>query len=394
VLLLVGCGGASEAPRPPSSLVAASEGAPVEEVPECDERAPDVVRMSSTHRCVRRPDGSAYCARHDDSLQPVHVEAGVAQVAVSDGYFCFRMVDGTVRCAATPDRRLGPHALDDLWDEVEGVARAVDVSAARDHACAVVQGGGVRCWGSNEYGELGDGSTEPRSGAVAVRSVAGAVDVEVGDFACALLEDGTVSCWGTNMTPTASDVGLTGVAGISIGGLTGCAWTESGDVWCWGANESGQAGVEPYPEYDEDQFLAEDPRFDQLHEPRRAFGGAQQVALGDRFGCGRFDGEVRCWGAEWSHPRSSEEGLRRTRNRSGRGGSAAQWRYSATPMAVVGLCDATALHAGGRRWCAVRGSGEVACSDGEGLVTRTTSCRGRVSVSIAGGPVRPDDPCR
>lgn len=317
-------------------------------------------------------------------------------MAAGDGFVCFRMRDGTVRCAANPDRRLGGETLDDLWVEVSGVQGAIDIAAGSDFACAVVTGGGVRCWGSNEYGELGDGTTEARDGPVAVEGVTGAVDVEVGGFACARLEDGTVTCWGANMTPTASDIGLSDAAGVAIEGLTGCAWTEEGDVWCWGANESGQAGLEPYPEYDADQFVAPDPRFDQLPEPRRVFGGAQHVTLGDRFGCGLFDGEVRCWGAEWSHPRASEDALRPTRNRSGRGGSAAQWRYSATPSRVGDLCDATAIDAGGRGWCAIRESGDVACSDGARIVTtrRVRSCAGSVGGTISAELGRSNGGCR
>ena len=63
------------------------------------------------------------------------------------------------------------------------------------HACAVVNGG-VSCWGANESGQLGDGSTT--SSDMPVR-VAGLTDVDGivagGAHTCAHRSDGTVWCW-------------------------------------------------------------------------------------------------------------------------------------------------------------------------------------------------------
>ncbi|MFM7082413.1 MAG: RCC1 domain-containing protein, partial [Actinomycetota bacterium] len=77
----------------------------------------------------------------------------------------------------------------------------------------IVRDGGVQCWGRQDYGELGDGTTTTdRSSAVTV------------------------------LTSTSPSTALTGVSTISSGRLHACALTTSGGVKCWGYNGYGQIG--------------------------------------------------------------------------------------------------------------------------------------------------------
>jgi alpha-tubulin suppressor-like RCC1 family protein len=78
------------------------------------------------------------------------------------------------------------------------------LSAGISHTCALTSAGGVRCWGSNVYGELGDGTTTERH------------------------------------TPTA-DV-LSDVQAVAAGAYHTCALTRAGALHCWGRNEYGQLG--------------------------------------------------------------------------------------------------------------------------------------------------------
>jgi alpha-tubulin suppressor-like RCC1 family protein len=134
-------------------------------------------------------------------------------------------------------------------------AIALDVGSM--HACAVLEGGGVRCWGYNSNGQLGDGTTATRSVPV---DVVGLMEeqrvVTAGDsHSCVTSVTGVASCWGNNShgrlgngTDTASTtpVQVSGPSrdyrSITAASQHTCARSASDEVWCWGANWSGQLG--------------------------------------------------------------------------------------------------------------------------------------------------------
>src|SRR6185295_4934700 len=107
--------------------------------------------------------------------------------------------------------------------------------------------GTARCWGNNQWGQLGDGTKTSRSTPVAVQGLTGAVAVSAGGTAaCALLADHTVACWGDNSegalgngtfvsssTPVAVP-GLNDITAISTGDSHACALHAGGTVSCWG----------------------------------------------------------------------------------------------------------------------------------------------------------------
>ncbi|HTQ03507.1 MAG TPA: hypothetical protein VMI54_06605 [Polyangiaceae bacterium] len=110
---------------------------------------------------------------------------------------------------------------------------------AYDHGCAISpDASSVRCWGSNIYGELGDGTTGASGGPVTVANLGApvmAVSAGVSD-SCAVLGDGSVYCWGDHQaggssTPVMVE-GLTNVVAISSGYSETCALTQSGHVFC------------------------------------------------------------------------------------------------------------------------------------------------------------------
>lgn len=139
---------------------------------------------------------------------------------------------------------------------VKGVDGATTLAAGARHACAVVDGGAVRCWGDNSKGQLGDGTTTARTESVIVVDVANVTALALGsDHSCALLESGGVRCWGDNAHnqlgdgtttahPTAVDVGgLSGARAISSShGAHTCVTLNGGEVRCWGTNHLGELG--------------------------------------------------------------------------------------------------------------------------------------------------------
>ena len=113
----------------------------------------------------------------------------------------------------------------------------------------------MRCWGSNEYGQLGDGTAEPSPGAVTVAGLTDVVEITCGtQHSCARVADGSLRCWGANTAGQLGDgttvdhrspaavPGIIRAAQVAAGGYTTCARLTDGTTQCWGENSYGQLG--------------------------------------------------------------------------------------------------------------------------------------------------------
>jgi alpha-tubulin suppressor-like RCC1 family protein len=222
------------------------------------------------------------------------------------------------------------------------------VGGGSRHACAIMDAGTVRCWGANDDGQIGDGTTTSRPIPVEVPTIADVFLVALGDkHSCALGRNGTVRCWGGNdrgqlgdgtNTGRTSPVlvrGLSEVLEIASGTSHVCARLQDSSVRCWGNNESGQLG---------------DGTVLDRNVPVRVphLEGVAQLALGAQHSCARlFDGTVRCWGSTYLGQLGSGK-----RNIEAPG---------ATPAPVPGLAGIAELRAGQNHTCARTRDGAVYC---------------------------------
>jgi len=193
--------------------------------------------------------------------------SGVVAIAAGDEHTCAVTAAGGVECwggnyygqlgsdtnsgTSTPN----PTPLD------TGLSGVVAIAAGRFHTCAVTAAGGVKCWGYNDYGQLGSSTnngTEIANPTPIDTGLSGIVAIVAGTFhTCALTAAGGVKCWGynyygelgsstnsvtNNANPTPIDTGLSGIVAIAAGSYHTCALTTAGGVKCWGHNHYGQLG--------------------------------------------------------------------------------------------------------------------------------------------------------
>ena len=215
------------------------------------------------------------------------------------------------------------------------------------HSCQVNDDGTVRCWGSNEFLQLGDATTSDSLIPVpVVRSgtppapLTGVVAIAAGNTsACALLAGGTVSCWGgliliAGSPPAARPIsGITNAVGIAAGANHRCVVLATGGARCWGDNLFGQLG-------DDTNNNSSIP------VTVRNLTNAVAIAAGTLHTCALLaDGKVLCWG----------------RNDVGQLGDGSSFTDHATPFPVSGITNAVAIAAGSAHTCALLADGTVRC---------------------------------
>jgi hypothetical protein len=258
----------------------------------------------------------------DDCTRDVCEKGAIVANPVADGdipcalaqgagerFQCGRGASGQVRCwGANESGQLGLGAGTDTMihasGEIAGQLHARGVAVGFDHACAWLDDGTLRCWGTNEFGKaipngksILDAPTLVELPGSVRRASCGAQST------CAVLMDGTVRCWGQNadgglgdgtmnardgivtvVDKSAADGVLKGVVEVAVSGIgAACARLRDDSVVCWGkAGYTGDGSVCDAP-----------PRLSPVH----VFDHAAAIRAGyDHFCAMRRDGSVSCWG--------------------------------------------------------------------------------------------------
>ncbi len=142
-----------------------------------------------------------------DRHSPVTVSgmaSGVDAIFAGGEHTCARMSNNQIKCWGRNLRgQLGDNTTTDRHTPVNVIWLGSVPSAASLgwwHTCALNTGGGVDCWGANSYGQLGDGTTNNRYMPVDVSGLTSGVNaISAGDYhTCALMSGGGVKCWGRN----------------------------------------------------------------------------------------------------------------------------------------------------------------------------------------------------
>ena len=278
----------------------------------------------------------------------------VRDIALGWYHDCAALSDGTVRCWGVENSAgpLGDGTVSAHTDPrpVTGLAGVTAVQASYVYSCAQ-SNGTTSCWGSDHYGQFGDG----RSG-TSVQSLvpslafdgAALAQLALGEYhACALLADGQVACTGLNSSGQLGDgtttdhatltivPGLTNVTQVVAGGNFGCALRGDHTVACWGANANSD--------------ICSNLDGNLSPQPVAGITGVQKIAAGTTEVCALLaDHTVSCWGQNVYGELGSPS-------------SGACPSYVHGPQPVPGLPHVADVATGGNHTCALRDDGTVAC---------------------------------
>lgn len=397
--------------------------------------------VGPTHTCALTTSGTVKCWGRNgsgqlgngtttDSLLPVDVHtssndtsplSNVKALTIASSHTCALTISGTVKCwGSNGEGRLGDGTENASSTPVNVHTSSTDptplsgitaISSSESHTCALTTGGSVKCWGFNDFGRLGDGTTMARLWPVDVHTssasstpLSGIVAIATGSKrTCALTTNGTVKCWGGNRlgngttsssttpvdvlasgTPSSNPVILEGITAITDGNSHTCALTTNGTVKCWG-NSTGRGQLGNNSTSDANNPV-------DVHTSATEstpLSGVTALSAGADHTCAVINnGTVKCWGYNF-HGQLGNTNV----------DFASFTAYSTTPVTVQTsdtdtnpLTNIVALSSGGNVTCALNNTSQLLCwgqnSNGGLGNQQTTNSQTPVFVSNSGTPLQ------
>ena len=307
-----------------------------------------------------------YCSFGNLTDVEVYMQKDTIRVGILCAYITFSLVLGSAfKISAATLLTPGLIQVDDM---------ALQIAVGGDHSCALTQLGGVKCWGNNEFGQLGDGTLVNRFMPTDVVGLGtGVLEITAGNaHTCARLSAGNVRCWGDNLAGQLGDGSTTvrplpvvvsdlnsAVVGISAGISHTCARLSNNQAKCWGDNRFGGLGdgsttnrLKPVDVIGQNSDIA-------------------QISAGGRHTCAvTVASKAKCWGANFD----GELGL---------GTNVSQ----TVPAEITSLGNAVVeIKAGSDHSCARLTNGDVKCwgNNQNGQLGDGTFTNRNVPVSVLG----------
>lgn len=235
------------------------------------------ISAGSNHTCALLASGVVRCWGANYSYQlgtgsnspgtyltPVTANVGsgtVVQVAAGGSHTCVLLETGGVRCwGSNGNGELGLGLVGDPNPQPQtptGLSSGVDRIAVRNgSSCARLDTGSLRCWGPNDYGQVGTGSVSVRESSArqVISLTTSVIDFGVSGYRSCAVANARLLCWGfvgsdrigndlagsSVLAPAPVWGLLSGVTKVATGGST-CVLIDGG-VMCWGENYAGQLG--------------------------------------------------------------------------------------------------------------------------------------------------------
>ena len=305
------------------------------------------ISLGASHSCVLFQDGNVRCWGQNSSGQLglghnmkvghhsiAHiffediVDLGDEAVQISSGRNrnCAVLKSGDLKCWGSNGLFVSAFHTGNIGDDesVSSVSsislgeKVKQVSVGSNHTCALLESGGIKCWGNNREGQLGYGHTQYVSidshTALEDLETLGlpkrAIKVQVSrSSTCAIIEGGELICWGHNwygqlgqgrmdnigdeevdMLSTLGSVSLSEpVIDVQLGDVTTCVLFESGNTKCWGL--SSYLGQSITQNIGDDETPLDLPNLSFSHL-------VNQISYGQYLFCALLqDGSVNCFGS-------------------------------------------------------------------------------------------------
>ena len=351
----------------------------------------------SQHTCAIKTDDTLWCWGYNEegqlgdgsmsgySIIPVASVSGAWQQVSAgspfgSGFTCGIRTNGSMLCWGSNTQgqlanNKSSYVMAPMAANASGAWKSV-ATGETGGTCAIRADNSLWCWGDNNAGNLGDGTSTQRNIPVSVSGGGTWTQVSKGDLhSCGIKSDQSLWCWGSNFAgqvgdntqfnsysvPTAVSGGgawkYVAAGGSSVSGFT-CGIKSDDTLWCWGDNTSGQLG---------------DNSTTQRLIPTAINGGGtwKMVATGYAHACGiKSDDTLWCWGENGNGQLGDNSSTDRL-----------------IPTAVNGGGTWKTVATAGDHTCGIRADDTARCwgNNGSGQLGDNTWVNSLVPVTLSGG---------